>query len=473
MSEQKPTVVSLFSGAGGFDWGFHRAGFETKLACELLREPSKTLASNLNLEIIEPPIAAELNGTPVLIQGDIRDVDFSVVKLNPDVLIGGPPCQDFSISRGQQRLGLNGGRGKLYVEFVHAVMFLQPRVFVFENVPGLVSANDRLVYQTIQSDLEKLEKKRQEVLDTDIGTPVPTYGVKNYKLLFSSVIEGPRLGVSQTRKRLIMIGIREDIVADLRVSELDNIKEYLEQELSGSSQLFWKYPLTCIEIFEGKPLIDLKEKYKAVMEAYQEITADPALPKAGDWKERVWDKLTFDIVEDYFAANQLNYSDFDPNEFEQAMQEHHDLLENLGWLNKPVHEQEFRDGSGRLPKQSQAVMDRMWRIPPDENCEFVIGTQWEVESKDISFIYRRTAPLKPAWTVMAYGGGGTYGYHYERERGQLTLREKARIQTFSDDFLFSGPNVRAQIGEAVPPLMAERIAYAVREILSHVAKDQT
>lgn len=473
MSEQKPTVVSLFSGAGGFDWGFHRAGFETKLACELLREPSKTLASNLKLEIIEPPIAVELNGTSVLIQGDIRDVDFSVVKLNPDVLIGGPPCQDFSISRGQQRLGLNGGRGKLYVEFVHALMFFQPKVFVFENVQGLISANDRLVFETIHNDIKNLEEKRCEALETGLGVPVPQHPVQGYEVLFSEIVDGPKIGIPQTRRRLIIIGLRRDLTDNLRMFEFRQFQDKLQHNLSGQSQLFWKYPLTCIEIFEGKPLIDLREKYKAVMEAYQEITADPTLPKAEDWKERVWDKLTFDIVEDYFAANQLNYSEFDPNEFELAMQEHHDLLENLGWLNKPVHEQEFKDDSGRLPKQSQAVMDRMWRIPPDENCEFVIGTEWEVESKDISFIYRRTAPLKPAWTVMAYGGGGTYGYHYERERGQLTLREKARIQTFSDDFLFSGPNVRAQIGEAVPPLMAERIAYAVREILSHVAKDQT
>jgi DNA (cytosine-5)-methyltransferase 1 len=471
MNEQKPTIVSLFSGAGGFDWGFHRAGFETKLACELEKMPSQTLAVNLGLAIIQSPITPEVNGRPFLIQGDVKDVDFSVVKLSPDVLIAGPPCQDFSISRGQQRLGLNGGRGKLYVQFVHAVMFLQPKVFVFENVQGFVSANDRLVYETIQSDLEKLEKKRQEVLDTGKGTPVPIYGVKNYKILFSNVIEGPRLGVPQTRNRLIIIGIREDIVADLRVSELDKIKEDLEQELSGGRKLFWKYPLTCIEVFEGQPLINLQEKYKAVMEAYQDITVDLALPKAAEWKKRVWDKLTFDVVEDYFTANQLHYDQFDSDEFEQAMQEHHDLLEHLGWLNKPVHEQGFADKSNKLPRYTEPVRERMWRIPPDENCEFVIDTEWQVESKDISFIYRRTAPLKPAWTVMAYGGGGTYGYHYERNRGQLTLREKARIQTFTDDFLFTGPHVRAQIGEAVPPLLAERIAYAVREVLSRVIID--
>jgi DNA (cytosine-5)-methyltransferase 1 len=110
----------------------------------------------------------------------------------------------------------------------------------------------------------------------------------------------------------------------------------------------------------------------------------------------------------------------------------------------------------------------MAQIPPEENAEFVDGTDWRVTSKEISFIYRRPSPLKPAWTVMAYGGGGTYGYHYERDRQMLTLRERARIQTFSDDFEFQGTDVRAQIGEAVPPLLGERIACAINSILDQI-----
>lgn len=465
MDEQKPTVVSLFSGAGGFDWGFHRAGFHTKLACELEPVPSKTLAGNFNLEIIQPPITEEINGSSLVIQGDIKGVDFSVVKLTPDVLIGGPPCQDFSISRGRERPGLNGGRGKLYVEFIHAVMFLQPKVFVFENVPGLTSANDGKVYEIILDDLEKLDEKRIEALETGIGIPVPAESVQGYEILFSDIVDGPQLGVPQTRRRLIIIGIRRDLTGSLSIPEYRNLQKEIKHTLSGKEQLFWKYPLTCIEIFEGKPLIDLREKYKEVMEAYQDITVDPNLPKAAEWKAKVWDKLTFDIVQDYFAANQIDYEKFDPVEFKQAMQEHRDLLDQLGWLDKPVYTHDFADGTQKFPKCSEPVRQRMLRIPPDENCEFVIGTEWQVESKDISFIYRRSSPLKPAWTVMAYGGGGTYGYHYERHRGQLTLREKARIQTFTDDFQFTGPGVRAQIGEAVPPLMAERIARLIRDLL--------
>ena len=70
-------------------------------------------------------------------------------------------------------------------------------------------------------------------------------------------------------------------------------------------------------------------------------------------------------------------------------------------------------------------------------------------------------------TIIAYGGGGTGGYHYEYDRQGLTNRERARLQTFPDNYLFNGKSseIRAQIGEAVPPLSSYWIEKAVDEIL--------
>jgi DNA (cytosine-5)-methyltransferase 1 len=203
------------------------------------------------------------------------------------------------------------------------------------------------------------------------------------------------------------------------------------------------------------------------MEAYRSLAEEELFEKASNWRSSVWDKLTFDVIKDYYAANALNYErDHDQIVFDGAMQQHEDLLDQLGWLGNPVYD--LKDASNDMPKQKAAVKARMFHIPPEENAEFVDGTEWHVESKEISFIYRRPSPLKPAWTVMAYGGGGTYGYHYERQRQMLTLRERARIQTFSDEFEFMGSEVRAQIGEAVPPLLGERIADAVKCVLDQV-----
>ncbi len=467
MTDEKRSIASLFSGAGGFDWGFHQAGFETRLAVELQEAPAQTLAHNLKLKIRTTSISPMLHDLPAVIQGDVRKVDFSaLVSMHPDVLIGGPPCQDFSLSKGGKREGLNGGRGKLYLEFLRALMFLQPKMFVFENVPGFTSANDGLAYRTVLDDLQNLDDHRRAALEASEPVKVPTDEVYGYDILFKDVVDAPAVGVSQTRRRLIIIGIRSDLTApfDDLARELS---DQLTQVLTGSAWKFSRYPLTPIEIFEGQPLHRLRIKYRQIMKAYQDLGLDKTFAKAHEWHRDVYEKLTLNVVKDYYSAIGMDYDqDHDRDAFKVAMVEHEQLLQQLDWLGKPVYD--LKDEQNIRPSQTKEVQERMFHIPPEENATFVDGTDWKVTSKDISFIYRRSAPLKPAWTVMAHGGGGTYGYHYERDRQMLTLRERARIQTFSDDFEFKGSDVRAQIGEAVPPLLGKRIACAVKQILDQL-----
>lgn len=475
MIKEEYTVVSLFSGAGGFDWGFHRSGYKTLLACEILKNPAKTLAKNLVLDMLdleeaELPVSPTVNGRGLMVNEDVQNVDFSQLGHQPDVVIGGPPCQDFSMAiskKGEERPGLNGGRGKLYVEFVRALMFLQPKMFVFENVPGLISANSGTAYSVIQSDLEHLEAKRRESIEEHGIEKFPNVEIEGYELLFSDIVNAPDLGISQTRRRLIIIGLRKDMAQSLGKPIVSAFGQKIKENLSGKGSLLNRYPLTVIEIFEGKTLRELEEKYKQVMAAYKDLADSyidsPPNDATAAWHRDVWSKLTHEIKLDYQIVNQIE--NFCDEEFAKAMEEHEDILKSLNWYGKPVHELEPVDKTNALPRLSKDVVERMQNIPPGQNYEFVDDTVWHVEGKNISFIYRRSDPLKPAWTVMAYGGGGTYGYHYERDRAQLTLRERARIQTFTDDFLFYSPHIRAQIGEAVPPLMGERIANTLKPIL--------
>lgn len=470
------TVVSLFSGAGGFDWGFHRAGYKTLLACEILRNPAMTLAKNLDLDLVdlekvEHPHSPKVNSRGLLVNGDVRNVDFSQLGHQPDIVIGGPPCQDFSMAiskKDKERPGLNGGRGKLYVEFVRALMFLQPKMFVFENVPGLVSANSGVAYDVIKSDLEHLEKKRLESIEEHGAERFPDIAIEGYDLLFSDIVNAPDLGISQTRRRLIIIGLRKDLAQELTKPVVDALCQKIEDDLRGEGSLLPRYPMAVIEIFEGKTLLDLGEKYHQIMTDYEHLAdsylASPPNDIAANWRREVWGNLTKNIKEDYKLVNQIK--DFSDKEFEQAMEEHAQVLKSLEWFGNPVTELAPKDKTNQTPLISETVVERMKNIPPGQNYELANDTEWHVEGKHISFIYRRSDPLKPAWTVMAHGGGGTYGYHYERERAQLTLRERARIQTFTDDFEFAGPHVRAQIGEAVPPFMGHRIAEILKPTIS-------
>ena len=116
-------------------------------------------------------------------------------------------------------------------------------------------------------------------------------------------------------------------------------------------------------------------------------------------------------------------------------------------------------------KQSAVVIERLKHIKPGQNAftaNLPEELQLNVRGAKISQIYKRLDPTKPAYTVTGSGGGGTHIYHYEEPRA-LTNRERARLQTFPDDYVFEGSkeSVRRQIGMAVPSKGARVIFEAI------------
>lgn len=121
--------------------------------------------------------------------------------------------------------------------------------------------------------------------------------------------------------------------------------------------------------------------------------------------------------------------------------------------------------NNELPRMSQIVIERLRYIKPGHNAfnsDLPAELQLNVKGAKISQIYRRLDPDKPSYTVTGSGGGGTHIYHY-RENRALTNRERARLQTFPDDYVFMGTKeqVRRQIGMAVPCEGARQIFEAV------------
>ncbi len=116
-------------------------------------------------------------------------------------------------------------------------------------------------------------------------------------------------------------------------------------------------------------------------------------------------------------------------------------------------------------KQSAVVVERLKHIKPGQNAftaNLPEELQLNVKGAKISQIYKRLDPNKPAYTVTGSGGGGTHIYHYAEPRA-LTNRERARLQTFPDDYVFEGSkeSVRKQIGMAVPSKGARIIFEAI------------
>jgi DNA (cytosine-5)-methyltransferase 1 len=125
-----------------------------------------------------------------------------------------------------------------------------------------------------------------------------------------------------------------------------------------------------------------------------------------------------------------------------------------------------------LTRQSAVVVERLKHTRPGENAwtaDLPPHLRLNVKKARLSQIYRRMDPVRPAYTITGSGGGGTHGYHWKEHRA-LTNRERARLQTFPDTFVFEGSKerVRSQIGMAVPPKAAAVIASAILKTIAGV-----
>ena len=428
----KKKMISLFTGAGGLDWGFHNSkSYELVIANEILKPHLKTYADNHKIKLID--IKEYNNDDDVAVCGDIHELS---VPLKTDIIMGGPPCQDFSVLRGSDnRAGFTVKRGKLYEQYLRIIEATNPHLFVFENVVGMVSANKGAAYEAIQEDFKNA----------------------GYDLVFNDILNMADIGVPQARKRLIIIGINKKLkINKIKVNEI--MDKYLK------NPILEKYPLVPLEVFEGKILTDLQDKYVTIMKEYSGCMDGIDNEFSEKWKSE-YESLTFNIKEDYLINNNIN--NYDENEFNQAMKEHEKILKILGYYGRKVDEQTFIDDTNNRGRKNRKVTERMHHIPPYYNFKAVDNTEWKVKGL-MSNIYKRIHPLRPSPTVIAYGGGGTGGYHYEYNRQGLTNRERARLQTFPDNYIFNGKTteIRAQIGEAVPPLASYWIEKAVNDILN-------
>lgn len=419
MPNKKLNFIDLFAGAGGLSEGFIKNGFDpiahiemdeaacftlkTRTAFHFLKENQlssiyndylkgtinraelyKNIPEHIIKSVINKSIGLENNS-------DIfKKIDFRLDNKEVDLIVGGPPCQAYSLA-GRARSEHNmkrDPRNFLYVQYANYLEKYSPKMFVFENVLGLKSAGGGIYL----SNMEKLFNK------------------KGYKIHIFQ-IKAEDFGVLQKRRRLIIIGWKDDFIPNL--PDFDNYKSGI---ISNVSSLFEDLPF--LQAGTGK---DKFSTYSSIINPYLEktnirngidfVTQHIARPHSEQ------DKLIYKIAVEKWDKNQerLNY-----NDLPEILKTH---------SNRKSFTDRFKIVAGNI-EASQTVVAHI--------------------AKD-----------------------GHYYIHPDIEQNRsISVREAARLQSFADDFYFEGVKEGAnrtaafkQIGNAVPPLLANTIAEKMKELL--------
>lgn len=343
--EKEINVVDFFCGAGGLSLGFQKAGFSIKLGVDIDKAALVTYEKNHHAKTL---------------CCDIRKLTGEIVKkeiggANIDVIIGGPPCQGFSIAGKRSE---DDPRNQLYLSFIRLVNEIKPKVFVIENVPGILSYQKGLVKDNI---IKKFESFGYSV---------------SYKVLTAS-----QYGVPQTRKRVLFVGTLT--------------KQQFVFPRPGNSLVSCKMALSDLP-----PLIN-------------ERGIDPS---------------------DYYLPPQ--------NDYQKLMRKSSNKVHNH-----------------IAAKHSERIQTIISLVPPGGNYKDLPESIKNTTHFHVAFT--RFPDDKPAPTIDT---GHRHHYHYKYNRVP-TVRECARIQSFPDDFIFFGNKTEQfrQVGNAVPPLLAECVAKKIKE----------
>jgi len=404
------------------------------------------------------------------------------------VLIGGPPCQAYSLVGRARNQAIEGysaeedGRHFLYREYVRILRRLQPAVFVMENVKGILSAKvaEQEVFARIVSDLEEAGYQLFPLCPPRVSgqhrrseDPVSPRDF---------VIRAEDVGVPQARHRVIVVGIRRDVVAAAATG--------LDQASLGDS-LIQQFAYTGGRVAVGETLAGLApirsrlSRRDGGFGSWHEAVAHHvsrirSLPESSNLLSPSERKAFADTLDD--AARQLEGLEETGSSTRTSLSRR--LPEDLrNWLSGSLGNRVFNHqarghmasdlgrymyaacfgaATGRSPKATDFPAE----LAPDHE-------NWK--SGKFSDRFRAQLADRPSTTITSHiSKDGHYFIHPEPGQCRsLTVREAARLQTFPDDYIFFGNRTQqyVQVGNAVPPFLALRIAGALEWVLTRAASE--
>lgn len=395
-NSNKPTVVSLFAGCGGLDLGFIQAGYNVIWANDFFEDAVKTYRKNIGNHIV---------------LGDITKIKSSEMPNNFDILLGGFPCQGFSIANTKR--SMKDERNFLYLEMLRIIKDKKPKFFLAENVKGLMSIEKGLVLEMIINDFKKLG-----------------YNV-NYKLLKAS-----EYGVPQNRERVIIIGNRigaENEFPKITHGETSNL---FDEDL---------IPMVTVKNSIGH-LYNIRQRDKKFKLKGKTILNHVARTNVHD---KFWGRKH--KVNQHEICDYLKYW---RNKSEWSTKK---IDEHFGYAHTAGHWFRKDNNSGSIPNPED-----WWELKKLLRFDNKFDKQvTELELKDIS--YEQSLRISnwdsPSDTITASGTE----IHPNKKR-RISVREAAIIQSFPDDFEFIGSlgNMYKQIGNAVPVLLAKKLALTIK-----------
>lgn len=339
-------ALDLFCGCGGLSLGFEKAGINVVLGIDSWQDAITSFEYNHKNSKGLCRDLSTLNPEEIK-----KDLDGK----NIDVIIGGPPCQGFSIAG--KRI-IDDDRNKLYKSFVRFVDYYKPKAFVLENVPNILSIGDGIVKESIIKDFESLGYKVV------------------YKILMAS-----DYGVPQNRRRTVFVG------------------------MANGNEFQFPKPFDTDKVTSKDAISDLPDK-----------TIEDG------------DKYPVEPLSEYQKLMRKN---------SRALFNHHIT----------VHTEQTK---------------KIIAMVPDGGNYKDLPIELQ-NTRRVHIAWTRLNSAKPSFTIDC---GHNHHFHYKYNRVP-TVRESARIQSFPDDFIFLGKlgSQLRQVGNAVPPLMAEVIAKEVKNEL--------
>lgn len=462
----RPRVLDLFSGCGGISMGLEKAGCEPVAGLDKDRGAMETWYYNHR-----PDLLSRLHEAPawdittVEPQGFFADLGIPEMANGIDIICGGPPCQAYSrIGKGKLRsLGgedahLSDERGTLYLEFLRFVKALKPLAVLVENVPDSVNFGGQNIPEEICKRLSRM----------------------GYKVCWT-ILNAAEYGVPQFRQRVFIQGLHSDLdefprmpiptnriirSPDMRVVQ-DRADSLFEQSIRGGHSHYAMPRLVSDQmppsIGTEAALDDLPRIKPLAMPKGAKLCQDVralvpyAFPRPKTAYQQLMRNWPGFETEGWVSGNTIRDNKRDFPIFKRMSEGH-------------LYPDAVRIAEEILIEKTEAEVRRLGReLRPAEKIALRDATvpPYKVEAFEGKWTkFRRRLP---SHTVTAHLQMDTYSHiHYDSDQARaITVREAARLQSFPDGFKFLGSMKEgfAQVGNAVPPLLAEALGKAITDVL--------